>query len=430
MGAGRFFENARSRSDRWTPYSSVVMKFSAFIRENLEAIVSAWEAFARTLPAAQSMSGLALRDHCREILSTIADDMDTAQTRQEQSTKSMDMEPPGGMSDSAAESHGTLRHLAGFDLVQLVAEFRAMRASVLALWQRSPESSAAGVAIEEITRFNEGIDQALAESVERYSSNLAASRDMFLGVLGHDLRGPLSTVALCNKLLANSGLTESQRVKASQNTDRAITEMNRLIVDLLDYTSSRLGAGIPIEPGPCDVGSVCQDALEAAQASHPEQSFELRRSGDLHAEADAAKLGQALGNLLMNAVQHGDRSQSICLSAVGESAFIVLKVCNQGAPIPTEALPRIFEPLTRFPTNHEADDRAQTSMGLGLFIVREIVNGHLGDISVESSPELGTVFSIRLPRVTGYSEPLVASASHAVPPKRPLMAPTSRRDRS
>jgi hypothetical protein len=67
------------------------MKFSAFIRENLEAIVSAWEAFARTLPAAQSMSGLALRDHCREILSTIADDMDTAQTQQEQSTKSMDM---------------------------------------------------------------------------------------------------------------------------------------------------------------------------------------------------------------------------------------------------------------------------------------------------------------------------------------------------
>jgi signal transduction histidine kinase len=412
------------------------MKFSAFIRENLEAIVSAWEAFARTLPAAQSMSGLALRDHCREILSTIADDMDTAQTQQERSTKSMDMEPPGGMNDSAAESHGTLRHLAGFDLIQLVAEFRAMRASVLSLWQRSPESSAPGVAIDEITRFNEGIDQALAESVERYSSNLAASRDMFLGVLGHDLRGPLSTVALCNKLLAKAGLTDSQRLKASQNTDRAIKEMNRLIVDLLDYTSSRLGAGIPIEPGPCDVGSVCQDALESAQASHPEQSFELRRSGDLNAEADAAKLGQALGNLLMNAVQHGDRSQPICLSAVGESAFIVLQVCNQGAPIPTDALPRIFEPLTRFASPEESDDRAQTSMGLGLFIVREIVNGHLGDISVESSAERGTVFSIRLPRVAARSptgsasEPLAASsgsrASHAIRLKRPLMAPTGR----
>jgi len=426
--------SARNAVDAGRRYTRpLAMKFSAFIRENLDAIVSAWEAFSRTLPAAQSMSGLALRDHCREILSSIADDMDTAQTRQEQSTKSMDMEPPGGTSDSAAESHGTLRHLAGFDLIQLVAEFRAMRASVLSLWQRSPESSAAGVGIEEITRFNEGIDQALAESVERYSSNLAASRDMFLGVLGHDLRGPLSSIAMSNKLLAHAELPPGERRKASERTDRAIKEMNRLIVDLLDYTSSRLGAGIPIEPCPCDIGSVCQDALDAAQATHPEQSFELRRSGDLRAEADAAKLGQALGNLLMNAVQHGDRRHSIWLSATGESSFIVLKVCNQGVPIPIEALPRIFEPLTRWAGPEEPEDRSQTSMGLGLFIVREIVNGHLGDISVESSPEAGTVFSIRLPRVTAHrstSESLAASsgsrASRGARLKRPLMAPTSR----
>src|SRR4051812_20108211 len=105
---------------------TMTMRFSAFIRENLDAIVSNWEAFARTMPAARSMSNLALRDHCRDILLTIAADMDTAQTRAAQSLKSMDMAPPGGSVDSAAETHGTLRHLAGFDLIQLVAEFRAM----------------------------------------------------------------------------------------------------------------------------------------------------------------------------------------------------------------------------------------------------------------------------------------------------------------
>jgi signal transduction histidine kinase len=72
---------------------------------------------------------------------------------------------------------------------------------------------------------------------------------------------------------------------------------------------------------------------------HPEQEFELRRSGDLRAKADVAKLGQALANFLMNAVQHGDRSQPIGLSATGESAFIVLEVSNQGAPAPIDALP-------------------------------------------------------------------------------------------
>lgn len=409
------------------------MKFSTFIRENLESILGAWEAFARTLPAAQAMSREALRDHCSEILLAIARDMDTAQTRQEQSTKSMDMEPPGGASDSAAESHGTLRHLAGFDLVQLVAEFRAMRASVLSLWQHSPESSAPGAGIEEITRFNEGLDQALAESVERYSSNLAASRDMFLGVLGHDLRGPLSSIAMANHLLAKPGLPDSERRMASERTVRAIDEMQRLIADLLDYTSSRLGAGIPIETRPCDVGAICEEALQSALGSSPGQAFELRKSGDLSGEADAAKLGQALRNLLMNAVQHGERNRPIQLSATGEPSFIVLKVFNLGKPIPVEALPRIFEPLTRFPSSGEPNGRSQTSMGLGLFIVREIVNGHHGDISVESSSESGTVFSIRIPRRVENvqkqpdSEP-VASASEPATSRvrkdRPPMAPS------
>ena len=395
------------------------MKFSTFIRENLGEICGAWEAFARTVPSAQSMSGLALRDHCREILLTIAEDMDTAQTCHEQAVKSKDLAASEGASDSAAESHGTLRHLAGFDLNQLVAEFRALRASVLSLWQRLPESSTAAVRIEEITRFNEGIDQALAASIERYSFNLTASRDMFLGVLGHDLRAPLSTIALCNRLMAHAELPLTERRLASERTGRAIKEMIRLIADLLDYTSSRLGAGIPIEPRPCDVGSICQDALDAVQASHPEQAFELRRSGDLHAEADAAKLGQALANLLLNAVQHGDRNQLIWLSATGESAFVVLQVCNQGTPIPIEALSRIFEPLARFPGPAEPAERAHTSMGLGLFIVREIVNGHLGDVTVQSAPESGTVFSIRLPRVTGNAlSPKASRWLHAERPRQ------------
>src|SRR5215204_394605 len=120
------------------------MKFSAFIRDNLDAIVTEWETFARTIPAARSMSDLALRDHCRQILCAIADDMDTAQTAQEQSDKSKDLAPARGFDESAAESHGTLRHTAGFDLPQLFAEFRALRASVLSLWSRADASSAPG----------------------------------------------------------------------------------------------------------------------------------------------------------------------------------------------------------------------------------------------------------------------------------------------
>ncbi len=374
------------------------MKLSAFIRANLDAIVGAWEAFARDLPAGHSMSPLALRDHCREILTTIALDMETSQTCEEQASKSMDIAPPAGAQESAAETHGALRHVAGFDLVQLVAEFRALRASVLSLWERSPDSSAPGAGIREITRFNEGLDQALAESVESYSADLADSREMFIGMLGHDLRGPLSVIIVSNSLLEKPNLPDPARAKAAARSGRAAKEMGRLISDLLDYTRSRLGAGIPIERAACDLGAVCHEALDAIQASHPELNFDLSASGDLRAQADAPKLGQALANLLANAVQHGDRSQAITLNVAADGDGILIEVANQGAPIPPAALRQIFAPMTRAPgSSEQLSERSRSSIGLGLFIAHEIVIGHQGAIEVEST-EARTVFRVRLPR--------------------------------
>jgi signal transduction histidine kinase len=382
------------------------MKFSTFIRENLEAIVAEWEVFARTIPAARSMSTLALRDHCRQILCAIADDMETSQTAQEQSDKSKDLLPPQGVDETAAESHGTLRHTAGFDLPQLFAEFRALRASVLSLWSRSEASSAPGRGIEEVTRFNEGLDQALAESVERFSANLAASRDMFLGVLGHDLRSPLAAIAASNRVLSENALDPAARERAAARVGRSVKAMNRLITDLLDYTRSRLGAGIPIERKRCDVALICREAIDGMQASYPAYRFTLDASGNLEAEIDAAKLEQALVNLLANAAQHGDASGPVALRAVGAGDAIVLTVANRGPPIPADALRSVFEPLMQAGTgSQEPDERSQTSMGLGLFIVREIVNGHLGAITVESSLEKGTIFSIKLPRTAPAAGP-------------------------
>jgi signal transduction histidine kinase len=387
------------------------LRFSAFIRENLDAIVDEWESFARTIPAARSMSGLAVRDHCREILSAIAADMETSQTAQQKEDKSKDLGPPKDAEESAAESHGTLRHTAGFDLPQLFAEYRALRASVLSLWSKSPDSSAPGQGIEEITRFNEGLDQALAESVERFSANLGASRDMFLGVLGHDLRGPLFAISISNRVLAGQALEAEARQKASDRVARSVKAMNGLISDLLDYTRTRLGAGIPIQRSLCNVGEICREALDSMQASFPDRRFDLHTSGDLDAAIDPAKIEQALGNLLANASQHGDAGGVVSLSAAGGADSVFIAVTNTGEPIPPEALRSVFEPLMQFPSGGaEPDERSKSSMGLGLFIVREIVNGHLGAITVESSREQGTVFSITLPKRAGIEAPESAAA--------------------
>lgn len=375
------------------------MTFSAFIKDNLDAIVADWEAFARTLPAGQSMSALALRDHSREILLAIASDMEVRQSDQERADQAQDIVPTAASTSTAAAEHGALRQTAGFDQVQLFAEFRAMRASVMAFWQRSAWAEPGHSSIDEATRFNEGMDKALAQSVQRYSSEVAASRDMFLAVLGHDLRGPLSGIDMSALLLAKPGLSDEVRQKAAARIKRSAREMNRLITDLLEYTRTRLGAGIPIDRAACDLGPVCEAALEDIRAGNPDLLFEQRMSGDLSLQADAARLQQALSNLLSNAVQHGNRQSPVTLTADGEVDGIVLKVSNSGEPIPPDALQAIFEPLVRAPNaSSEAHERSRTSLGLGLFIVREIVLAHGGSIRVESLATSGTVFTIRLPR--------------------------------
>ena len=375
------------------------MKFSAFIKDNLDAIVADWEAFARKLPAGRSMSPLALRDHSREILLAIAGDMELRHTDQERADQAQDIVPTEASTTSAAAEHGALRQMAGFDLVQLFAEFRAMRASVMAFWQRSEGAETGSSAIEQITRFNEGMDKALAQSVQRYSGEVATSRDMFLAVLGHDLRGPLSGIGMSAMLLAKPGLSDAARLQAAARVKRASRDMNRLITDLLEYTRTRLGAGMPTDRIACDLGPVCEASLEDIRAGNPEQQFVQQMSGDLNLQADAARMQQALSNLLSNAVQHGSRQSPVTLTVDGEVDAIVLKVGNSGEPIPPDALQVIFEPLVQAPSaSAEMHERSRTSLGLGLFIVREIVLAHGGTISVESSVAAGTVFTIRLPR--------------------------------
>ncbi len=375
------------------------MSFSVFIKDNVDALVADWEAFARTLPAGQTMSTLALRDHSREILLAVAADMALPLSDGQRVAQSEEIAATPASIRTAAAEHGALRQLAGFDMVQLFAEFRAMRASVMVFWQGSGGQASGAASVEEIIRFNEGMDKALAESVQRYSGEVAASRDMFLAVLGHDLRGPLAGIDMSALLLAKPELAEATRHQAAARIKRASREMGRLITDLLEYTRTRLGSGIPIARTECDLGPVCEEALEAIRAGYPEQSFAEQMSGDLNLNADAPRLQQALSNLLSNAVQHGDRNAPITLSACGEADAVVLKVSNAGEPIPTDAMEAIFEPLVRAPSaSAQAHERSRTSLGLGLFIVREIVLGHGGTIAVDSSAEAGTVFTVRLPR--------------------------------
>ena len=372
------------------------MRLAQFITENLEQLLVEWEAFALSLLApGQKMTRLALRDHAAQILLAVAEDIESNQSDLEQAYKSKGFVRIAEAANTAAQTHGALRQLAGFDLRQLAAEFRALRASVLRLWLK--RGGGGETAFYQMTRFNEAIDQALAESIANYSNEVARSRDTFLAILGHDLRNPLSAIANSGLYLAMPGLLPGGApLEAARRITSSAARMESMIDDLLEYTRTRLGRAIPLMREAASIGQICSTALDEIRAAHPERIFKLEISGGLEGRFDSARLQQVLSNLLGNAVQHGARNQPITLSARGEPDRITVQVKNYGRPIPADQLQVIFNPLVQLPTSETG--ATPTSLGLGLYIAHEIVAMHGGTMVAESSAEDGTVFSARLPR--------------------------------
>jgi signal transduction histidine kinase len=375
------------------------MRLSRFLTEHLEDILVEWEAFAASLLGpGHTMTPLALRDHATQILRAVALDIESDQTELEQAYKSKGFVPIAEATRTAAMTHGALRHLAGFDLRQLTAEFRALRASVLRLWLRRGVQDE--TTLYQVTRFNEAIDQALAESIANYSDEVARSRDTFLAILGHDLRSPLSAIANSGLYLAAPGLLPAGApLEAARRVNSGAARMSAMIKDLLEYTRTRLGRAIPISPRAGSMGEVCRLAYDEIRSTHPERSFRLEIAGDLMGHFDGERLQQVLSNLLNNAVQHGDKSQPITLSAHGDAEKVTVQVRNLGRSIPVDQLQVIFNPLVQIPSALvDEDSSPSTSLGLGLYIAHEIMTLHGGTIVAESSPEAGTVFSAHLPK--------------------------------
>lgn len=376
------------------------MTLSRFITENMEAIVAEWQTFATTMePAATTMSALALRDHAKPILLAIAKDLELGQTAFAQSEKSKGLAPPLSARETAAATHGALRHVSGFDMNQLGAEYRALRASVIRLWTLSNPRLIDSAMLDDMIRFNEAVDQAVAESTSRYAAELALSRDTFMAILAHDLRSPLSAITMLSHLMERSATTEAAR-KQSVQIQRSAKEMAGMIRELLEYSRTQLGKGLPVTPKPCSMLAVCRAAVDEVRSARPDRSFALEVPDDLVGVVDEARLRQALSNLLNNAVQHGDPASPVSVVVGRKGQEIVIAVTNHGEPIPPESLQVIFDPLVQLSTRSVgAPERPSTNLGLGLFIAREVAVGHQGTLDVTSDAAHGTVFTMRLPTV-------------------------------
>ena len=375
------------------------MRLADFIDSHTEAILAEWVAFAATTgPAGRAMDLLALRDHAAEMLAVIAADLRTPQTAREQADKSKGRakhDPNAG--DTAAQIHGAGRAGSGFTVGEMVSEYRALRASVIRLWTQA-KGTLTGADLDDLIRFNEAIDQALAESIDRYTVDLDRSREMFLAILGHDLRNPLGVVTMASQFMLETNELEEPHRSLTARTLRSARRMNQMVSDLLDFTRSRLGGAMPIVRQPMDLARETGLAADEIMAAYPGTVVELETSGNLRGDWDSARVAQVLANLLGNAVQHGAPNTPIRVEARGEADEVVLRTYNRGPPIAPSNLKGIFSPFKRLGATNA--DTAPENLGLGLYIAERIVTAHGGKIEVDSSPERGTVFTVRLPRGT------------------------------
>jgi signal transduction histidine kinase len=375
------------------------MNISDFIENEVGSIVEEWVQFARTrVPASQALTREELADHAKVLLLALAADIRNVQGAQEKHDKSRGNVPGNAPPVTrAARDHAMQRFDQGFSLNHLVSEFRALRASVIRRWMQRIEV-AGRAELEDLTRYGEAMDQALSESASLYARRVDDSRNLLLGVLGHDLRTPLGVVHMSASYLLRGDALDGAQSKSVARILTASERMATMVKDLLDFTQTAFGVSLPVSPAPADLGAIAQNIVGEVKALVPECRVELRCQGELEGQWDAARIGQLLSNLLVNAAQHGDRTQPVLAEVIGEDQEVILEIHNKGKPISEQAQKTLFLPLRQAATA-EGERRAGSSgLGLGLYIAHEIALAHGGDVQV-SSDEAGTTFRVRLPRV-------------------------------
>ena len=369
-----------------------MQEFAAFIRENKPRIMDEWLAAVRRLPSAHDLPLPVIADHVPDMLDQLAEAIE----REDTTAQSLHGLP---------NLHAALRAREGYDLRQVVAEYRTLRRIILEVFVRHgglPDETRPRIAPLRV--LNAALDSAINDAVDQYALERDRAREMFIGMLGHDLREPLNAIAVGARVLwARGDELDPQALSIAARIGASAERMERMIQDLLDFARGRLDAGLPIVVAPLDArGLITQTVNEIAHA-HPERSIHCaacNATGDFGVRWDGDRVAQAISNLVSNAVTHG--ADPIVIDATPEERHVTLTIRNHGN-IPREVRPTLFAPFNSAKERRKPGgsavrrDRRRGSLGLGLYIVREIATAHGGTIDAESGRG-ETAFRLRLPR--------------------------------
>lgn len=236
------------------------------------------------------------------------------------------------------------------------------------------------------------------ESKLAAAQEAAKVRDQFIAILGHDLRNPLNAIAVASAVLQQDTKLSLENQTLARVIAKSGKRMSRLVEDTLDLTRGQVGNGIPISPSPNKLNDVCLQVMSELRVAHANREIIFESHGEGDGYFDENRAAQVISNLLSNAIHHGAPDQPVRLILRNEDGHIYVDVHNCGEPIPADKHDSLFDPFKRGTLSQEEAMSSQ-GLGLGLYIAREIMNAHNGDIRL-TSDENGTTFSTRWPRQT------------------------------
>ena len=350
------------------------MSLREFIRESLDDILGEWERESGSASAEQA----ARRLHFGQVLRAVAEEMSRARAA----------EPPAARDGEQRPQAGPHSH-AG----QLVGDYATLRASVLRQWRRKhPSPSPAD--LDDLVLFNEAMDRSLAELSTTFSASESQPQALFLGVLNHELRTSVASILMSAQVLTHRSAPGSPEAKAAQRILRSCEQLRQTLDALSDFTKVRLGTHLEIDRRTGDMGVLCRQALDAFERAEPERKVRLSADGDLSGHWDAKRIREAMQALIGNAARFASRGSSVTMTVDGRSRDeVMVTVHGDGTPIDPETLRTIFDPVARI----ELENATYAGLGLGLFIVRKVVDAHGGHVKVDTADH-GTTFTIVLPR--------------------------------
>jgi signal transduction histidine kinase len=237
-------------------------------------------------------------------------------------------------------------------------------------------------------------DVTLAKRSEQEAARIGAFREQLVGIVGHDLRNPLTAILAATTLLDRLGTLDDRQRYAVQRISSSAERMQRMISDLLDLARTRLGQGLPLSRKPCDLFDIARQVVDELAVAWPGRPIEVQTHGEGRGEWDAERLAQVFSNLVGNALQHSRDDTKVVVSIQGSTTGVQLAVQSEGEPIPADVLPSVFDAFQR------GRNKAGVGVGLGLYIVRQIVVAHGGQVDVRSHPAEGTTFTVTLPRAS------------------------------